>query len=439
MSKEKKTPATTEEMPARGRKTKGRKRKLAGKILLSILGVIVAFVLVTMVITLIGNSANLKKAQSFSPVEYDEQLVPEKDAEGNYVFTTDRELKIVQLTDVHIGGGWMSLKKDGMALNAVAAMITAEKPDLVVVTGDIAYPVPFQAGTFNNKNGARIFANLMDSLGVYWTFAFGNHDTEAYSYFDRVQISAFYDGNFEYCLFNTNPEGVEIDGYGNQVINVMNTKGEYVQSIYMLDTGSYVDGDILGILWKYDTIHDNQCDWYKSCVEKYNAKNAAIGAGEVKSIAFFHMPVQQYKTAWREYAENGFENTENTTYIYGTAGEKGRVVYCGQYDSNFFSVCDELGSTQALFCGHDHYNNFSLDYKGENNTIRLTYGLSIDYLAYAGIYKIGSQRGCTVITINTDGSFECSAENYYQDKYTTLYDKENVEMQKVEPVTVFDD
>ena len=35
-----------------------------------------------------------------------------------------------------------------MALNAVAAMVTAEKPDLVIVTGDIAYPVPFQAGTF---------------------------------------------------------------------------------------------------------------------------------------------------------------------------------------------------------------------------------------------------------------------------------------------------
>ena len=53
-------------------------------------------------------------------------------------------MKVIQLSDVHLGG-WMSINKDRMSLNAVAAMITAEKPDFVIVTGDIAYPVPFHA------------------------------------------------------------------------------------------------------------------------------------------------------------------------------------------------------------------------------------------------------------------------------------------------------
>ena len=69
-------------------------------------------------------------------------------------------------------------------------------------------------------------------------------------------------------------------------------------------------------------------------------------------------------------------------------------------------------------------NNFSVDYKG----IRLTYGYSIDYLAYIGIMKYGAQRGCTIIDISPDGSFDTHLENYYQDKYRPEKDKEQVSM-----------
>ena len=85
-----------------------------------------------------------------------------------------------------------------------------------------------------------------------------------------------------------------------------------------------------------------------------------------------------------------------------------------------FETVLEMGSTDSIFCGHDHVNTYSVDYKG----VRLTYGMSIDYLAYIGISKKGAQRGCTVITYS-DGGFECVAENYYQDKYVTLYEKED--------------
>lgn len=47
----------------------------------------------------------------------------------------------------------MSFFKDRRAIDCVVRMVTAEQPDLVAVTGDIAYPVPFQSGTFNNKTG----------------------------------------------------------------------------------------------------------------------------------------------------------------------------------------------------------------------------------------------------------------------------------------------
>lgn len=412
------------------KKSKGKK---ALKVLCVILAVIVVLAAAGGVVNSIGNKGNIEKAQSFEQVKIENQLVPEKDENGFWTFTTDREFKVIQFTDVHIGGGWMSLKKDAMALNAIAAMVSAEKPDLIIVTGDVSYPVPFQAGTFNNLSAAKVFAALMEKLGVYWTLGYGNHDTEAYSYYGREELSDFYESeDFKYCLFQRGPE--DVDGYGNQVINVKNSDGVITQSLYVLDSHSYVDGDVLGIMWKYDNIHENQVEWYKETVNTLNEQNnkvlRSLGKkqnSDIKSAAFFHIPLTEQKDAWYEYAENDFNDTENAKLVYGVAGESGKVVYCGIGEDELFETMLELGSTKAVFCGHDHYNNFSIDYKG----IRLTYGMSVDYLAYPGIFKEGSQRGCTAITFSPDGTFDCKAESYYQDKYTGLYEKEEVTMQEV--------
>ena len=420
----------TKEKNTTKKKNKG---KTALKVIAGILVVILVLTGVATVANSAGNKGNIEKIAAFESAAKENQLVPEKDEKGNWTFTTDDDFKVLQITDVHIGGGFMSLKKDAMALNAVAAMIKAEQPDLVIATGDIAYPVPFQAGTFNNLPGAEIFAALMEQLGVYWTISFGNHDTEAYSFYDRAEISEFYSNeDFKYCLYTPGPE--DVDGYGNQVINVKNSKGLITQSLYVFDSHSYTDGDVLGIFWKYDNIHENQVQWYKDSVIAYNAQNNALlkemgkkQNSDIKSAAFFHIPLTEQRDAWYEYRDAGYQNTENVELIYGVAGESGNVVFCGMHEDNLFETMLELGSTKAIFCGHDHDNNFSIDYKG----IRFTYSMSVDYLAYPGIYKRGSQRGCTVINFSPDGTFDISAENYYQDKYQSQYDKEEVVMQEM--------
>lgn len=118
-----------------------KKKKRALIITGSILGVFALFVITVVMITIIGDKANIKRAESYDPVVIENQLVPEKDENGYWTFTTDRDLKIMQLSDIHLGGGWLSLKKDSQAINAVATMIQAEKPDLVIITGDMAFPV----------------------------------------------------------------------------------------------------------------------------------------------------------------------------------------------------------------------------------------------------------------------------------------------------------
>lgn len=418
--------------------------KKVGKIILIIISVILAILLILGLIGCIMNpiltKAHMESVSSVKKVEMANQLVPEKDTEGVWTFTTDEDFKIMQLTDIHIGSGWMCVSKDTRALNTVATMISVEKPDLVIITGDLVYPVPIQAGTFNNMTSAELVATLMEQLGVYWLPVFGNHDTELYSRYTRDDISDFYsDAKWEHCLFEDNSED-DVDGYSNQVINIKNSLGIITQSLYSFDTHSYVDGDFLGLAWKYDNIHENQIDWYKANVEKYNKYNIdLITSGNfedqaqllekfslVKSLAFWHVPSHEYLDAWNEFAEAGYKDTENVKYHYGTVGETGKMVFTGVYDDQIFETMLTLGSTKGIFCGHDHLNNFSLDYKG----IRLTYGLSVDYLAYSGISKLGSQRGCTMITITSDGIFDCKAENYYQEKYTSASEiKEDVTMQ----------
>lgn len=392
-----------------------------------VLAVFVVIAVVGTLATVVTLRSNLQFADSLRPVRYETQLVPEQDENGVYTFVTDGEFKILQLTDIHFGGGWMSAGRDKKTINCIAALVTAEKPDLVIATGDIAYPVPFQAGTFNNKSGAKLFAQTMEALGVYWTLNFGNHDTEAYSYYSREKIADFYSQGMQYCLFSAGPE--DIDGYGNHAIKVCNTKGEITQVLYMLDSGAYVDGDILGIKWYYDNVHDNQIEWYEQQVALYNGQNAELGAEPVKSMLFIHIPFEEYKFAWEEYKANDHLDTENVTWHFGRAGEDDELVYNSKYENDLFETALECG-TQAVFCGHDHLNNFSVDYKG----MRLTYGMSIDYLAYdatESISKLGSQRGCTVITVNPDGTAEYEQKNYYKDGYPTVteLEKEEVTMQ----------
>lgn len=424
------------------------KRKRARKIVLGILGgilgVIVILAVVAIVLTHFGNKENSELIKTFQKVDNPEAVIPQRDEDGDWTFTADRELKIMQLTDIHIGGGFVSKKEDAMAINAIASMITAEKPDLVVVTGDVSFPMLFLSGTLNNLNAAKLFAQLMETLGVYWIPVFGNHDAELFNYYSHKDVSEFYSSDeLKYCLFETGSD--DVDGYGNSVIKVKNSDGIVTKPLVVMDSHSYIKSDPFGAFQKYDNIHQNQIDWYKNSIENIRAYNSELinnlygdndearrealeKYGNTNALLFFHIPLCEYRDAWTEYAANGYKDTENVKFLYGHAGENDEAVCCATYDDELFETIQALGGKAGVFCGHDHLNGYSLDYKG----VTLTYGLSVDYFAYSKISEMGSQRGCTMITVNTDGTFENSPECFYQDKYVMLSDtaKEDVTMQE---------
>ena len=176
------------------------------------------------------------------------------------------------------------------------------------------------------------------------------------------------------------------------MIEIRHNDGTLMQALFLLDSNDYIPG---GQLNEYDYIHDDQVNWYARQVRQLSQKEGYT----IPSMLFFHIPLQEYKEAYALY-ESGSDEVQ---YYYGEIGETMIDKICSsKYPSKLFNTALELGSTKAMFCGHDHYNNLSVEYKG----IRLTYGYSIDYLAMPGIEEDTKQRGATLITINKSGEYE---------------------------------
>jgi len=84
-------------------------------------------------------------------------------------FRSNGEFKIAQFTDLHYAKG---NPRSTVALKCLDAVIGAERPDLIVVTGDIIYSWP----------GDKAMQDVLDCVNKHnipFVFLFGNHDGKA--------------------------------------------------------------------------------------------------------------------------------------------------------------------------------------------------------------------------------------------------------------------
>ena len=84
----------------------------------------------------------------------------------------DHDFRILQLTDLHLGFGFLSKRKDKMALDAVRKLIEKSRPDLIVLTGDLIFPFFPKAGTMNNRKQAKRLMAFLDSFEIPYTLVF---------------------------------------------------------------------------------------------------------------------------------------------------------------------------------------------------------------------------------------------------------------------------
>lgn len=309
---------------------------------------------------------------------------------GQTVITKEagKPFRILQLTDIHIGGGLFSIKKDKLALAAVEKIVKAANADFVVVTGDVCYPLFPWSGTFNNMKGTRMFTKLMNELGVDWTLVFGNHDTESFAFYDKQYLADYYMKQPK-CHFAKGEEG--LTGLGNYCIRLNNPDGSLNNALMFIDSNAYLTKSFFS---GFDVIHDDQIDWYKRTIADLSEDGKIA-----PSLAFFHIPPKEFKDGW----EKCYNGSGEATYHLGFVQEKDNYFgYPKTKEGKFFSEMVRLGSCKGMFMGHDHLNTLSITYQG----IRLTYGMSIDYLAYSGIMEKHTQRGGTLIDVFDDGSFD---------------------------------
>ena len=293
--------------------------------------------------------------------------------------TAKTEFRILQLTDTHVGD------KDNMKLHYDFMDLTIKdekaKPDLIVITGDVF--------TFASKATAKEFFKWMDSHEIPWTLTFGNHDEQCFFSIDWL-TGYLNDLNTKrekeaksYCVFKDLQDD-NIQGNSNFIIN-LERDGSTFEQLVVMDSNRYNYKGYFG----YDYFHQDQIDWY----------NAAVN-GTIPSLMFYHIPLPEVRDAWAA-AEN------DPSLILNPVGEgQQNEEPCNpDYNSGFYKVIKEKGSTHGMYFGHDHINNYIINYDG----IHFGYGIK----ATDRVYADDSMLGGRVIRLALDHSLS------YEDIYHT--------------------
>jgi hypothetical protein len=236
-------------------------------------------------------------------------------------FNNSGHFKIAQFTDLH----WTP-ESDNCKLTeaTIRAVVAQERPDFAVLSGDVVTADPAMEGW-------QSVVNIFNDLKLPFTVEMGNHDAEYLSkdvIFDFVMQSPYYIGD---------KGPADIFGCGNCVIPIYSSTDATAPAalVYCLDSNDYQPDKDLG---KYDWIHFDQIQWYRSQSQRFTAAN---GGAPLPALALFHI-------ATPEFAElTGDQNT------FGTQNEG---IASARLNSGAFTSFVEMKDVMGVFVGHDHDN-----------------------------------------------------------------------------------
>ena len=308
------------------------------------------------------------------------------------------DVRILQLTDTHIGD------KDNTKLHYDFMDLTindAKKDglDLIVVTGDVF--------TFASKGTAKEFFKWLDGHDVPWTLTFGNHDEQCFFSIDwltgelnkmnkkRVESN----GKDSHCVFYDIQDD-DIQGNSNFAIN-LKREGDIIEQLIIMDSNRYNYNGYFG----YDFFKQDQIDWYSSLINY--TRDTLNGGTIVPSLMFYHIPLPEVNNAWADASKGDVAGVE---FIQ----PRGDNIPKGQqnedpcnpdpdHDLGFYKVIEAAGSTHGMYFGHDHINNYIVDYHG----IHFGYGVKATDRVYANDNLMGGR----VINLHPDHTVDY--EDYY--------------------------
>lgn len=311
-------------------------------------------------------------------------------------FNEQGKFKVVQFTDLHYGNNQYENDQSAVVQDAILA---AEKPDLVIITGDLVSGYEWdgiEVGWF-----AKLWRKLiapMKKHNTRWAVALGNHDVEG-----------DLDGHAIVELEST--EELSLTQHGpNDISGATN---------YYLPIYKYNSTEIGHVLWVFDSgnkgclgvsgwgcVEYNQVSWYRNASRTLATQENDGRA--ISSLAFFHIPLYEHLDLW------------NVRGVNGDLAE-GEGVCCSSVNTGLYAAMKEMGDIKGVYCGHDHNNDYIGDYHG----IMLGFGRKTGYGCYGPPW--GWQHGARVLEImdNTEGA----------NTWLRLEDG-SVEIQKQNPVSM---
>lgn len=277
-------------------------------------------------------------------------------------FNANHKFKIVQFTDIHWKYGNPESDEAG---ERMAEVLDAEKPDLVVFTGDVIFAKPAREG-LDKALEATI------TRGIPFAVTWGNHDDE--QNLNRKELSehvATKAGNLTSTV-----EG--ISGVTNYTLSVKSTDGKRDAAVlYIFDSNSYSP---IKKVKGYDWIKHDQVEWYRQTSKAFTAAN---DGKPLPALAFFHIPLPEFHEA----AQN------ESAYFVGTRKEK---ACAPEINTGLAAAMLEAGDVMGVFVGHDHVNDYVVDWRG----ILLGYGR---FTGGATVYHdIPEGNGARVIELTED-------------------------------------
>ena len=238
-------------------------------------------------------------------------------------FGEDKKFKIVQFTDVHWKADSIASEEAGERMSEV---LDAEKPDLVIFTGDVIFGKPAD-------KSMRCALEPTIKRGIPFAVTFGNHDDELGM--SRKELYDFIKdmpGNLTSTV-----EG--LSGVTNFILPVKASDGSQDAALlYVFDSHSYAT--LKGIKG-YGWIKHDQVQWYIDESKKFTEANGGI---PLTALSFFHIPLPEFHEAVQN----------EGSFLIGTRKEK---ACAPEINTGLFAAMKEAGDALGVFVGHDHGND----------------------------------------------------------------------------------
>ncbi|KAF9101282.1 purple acid phosphatase [Mortierella sp. GBA35] len=336
-------------------------------------------------------------------------------------FKDDGSFKIVQFADIHMATGPHSCYNAPSSMNCVGDVNTsdmmervleAERPDLVVFTGDNVN------GMTSNDAYSTIlkYSKPVVDRGIPWTIIFGNHDEEGDLSREEMMRSV---QDVPFSIAERGP--TEISGAGNFVLQIHRRdrrprrrqprhhrhpsfdfqspdneiedgqeQGEFEEwdgemetfdkeggrfTLYFLDSGAYS----FNLAYPgYDWIKENQVEWFRKTSQAITSQYSKDKVPN--ALAFFHIPIPEYALVDDDDNDNDGDegDLKRKKKRDRMVGDKAEGVSSPSYNSGMFEAIFESRDVRATTAGHDHLNDYCLDHRG----IELCFGGGLGYGSY---------------------------------------------------------